>query len=100
MKSLRTQSKLIVTIALLCIAPIACDQSAPTPPKNATNSTLPKDLFVTQEPAGAAGVLKVRQSAKAGDHVAMIGRIGGSEKPFVSNRAVFTMVDSSVKTCL
>ena len=100
MKTLRTQSKLIVTIALLCIAPIACDQSAPTPPKNATNSTLPKDLFVTQEPAGAAGVLKVRQSAKAGDHVAMIGRIGGSEKPFVSNRAVFTMVDASVKTCL
>ena len=99
MKSLRTQSKLIVTTAFLCLAPIACDQSAPTPPKNATNSALPKDLFVTQEPAGAAGVLKVRQSAKAGDHVAMIGRIGGSVNPFVSNRAVFTMVDASMKSC-
>ena len=100
MKSLRTQFKLIVTTALLCLAPIACDQSAPTPPKTATNSALPKDLFVTQEPAGAAGVLKVRQSAKAGDRIAMIGRIGGSENPFVSNRAVFTMVDASMKSCL
>ena len=27
MKSLRTQSKLIVTTALLCIAPIACDHT-------------------------------------------------------------------------
>ena len=103
MKSLLTQSILIITTALVIIAPMACDQSAPTSTKNATNSTnaaLPKDLFITQEPAGALGVLKVRQSAKAGDHVTMIGRIGGSEKPFVSNRAVFTMVDASVKTCL
>jgi hypothetical protein len=103
MKSLLTHSILFITTALAIIAPMACDQSAPTPTKNATNSTnaaLPKDLFITQEPAGALGVLKVRQSAKAGDHVTMIGRIGGSENPFVSNRAVFTMVDASVKTCL
>ena len=103
MKSLLTHSILTITTALAIIAPMACDQSAPRPTKNAANaatSTLPKDLFITQEPAGALGVLKVRQSAKAGDHVTMIGRIGGSENPFVSNRAVFTMVDASVKTCL
>jgi hypothetical protein len=100
MKSLLTHSILAITTALAIIAPMACDQSAPTPTKNATNAALPKDLFITQEPAGALGVLKVRQSAKAGDHVTMIGRIGGSENPFVSNRAVFTMVDVTVKTCL
>lgn len=103
MKSLHTHSILAITTALVFIAPMACDQSAPTQPKNAANaatSALPKDLFITQEPAGALGVLKVRQSAKAGDHVTMIGRIGGSENPFVSNRAVFTMVDASLKSCL
>lgn len=99
MKSLHTHSILLLTTAFLFVAPIACDQSASTPTNNAANAALPKDLFVTQEPAGAIGVLKVRQSAKAGDHVAMIGRIGGSENPFVNNRAVFTMVDVSVKTC-
>jgi len=100
MKTFHLQFILSFTTALVVIAPMACDQSAPTPTKSAMNSALPQGLFVTQEPAGAIGVLKVRQSAKAGDHVAMIGRIGGSENPFVSNRAVFTMVDVSVKTCL
>ena len=100
MKTLHSQFILSITTALVVVAPMACDQSAPTPTKSATNSALPKDLFVTQEPTGAMGVLKIRQSAKPGDHVAMIGRIGGSENPFVSNRAVFTIVDVSVKTCL
>ncbi|MSR34822.1 MAG: hypothetical protein EXS12_08545 [Phycisphaerales bacterium] len=103
MKTLHSQFMLSITTALLVVAPMACDQSAPTPPKNAATaatSSLPKDLFITQEPAGALGVLKVRQSAKAGDHVAMIGRIGGSINPFVSNRAVFTMVDASLTSCL
>jgi hypothetical protein len=100
MKTLHPQFILSITTALIVVAPMACDQSAPTPTKNATNSALPQGLFVTQEPAGAIGVLKIRQSAKAGDHVTMIGRIGGSENPFVSNRAVFTMVDASVKLSL
>ena len=92
MKTFHPQFILSITTALVVVAPMACDQSAPTPTKSATNSALPKDLFVTQEPTGAMGVLKIRQSAKPGDHVAMIGRIGGSENPFVSNRAVFTIV--------
>ena len=100
MKTFHPQFILSITTAFVVVAPMACDQSAPTPNKSATNSALPQGLFVTQEPAGAAGVLKVRESAKAGDHVAMIGRIGGSENPFVSNRAVFTMVDASMKSCL
>ncbi len=99
MKSIQISCASIVA-ALVVITPLACEQSASTPAKTTTTSALPKDLFITQAPAGAVGVLQVRQSAKAGDHVAMIGRVGGSVNPFVSNRAVFTMVDASMKSCL
>ena len=37
-----------------------------------------------------------------GDHVCSVefcGRIGGSEDPFVADRAVFTIVDPSLKSC-
>ena len=40
MKSLLTHSILTITTALAIIAPMACDQSAPTPTKSATISAL------------------------------------------------------------
>ncbi len=98
MKSKQISCAYIIA-ALIVITPLACEQSAPTPTKTGATSALPQDLFITQAPAGAVGVLQVRQSAKAGDRVAMIGRVGGSVNPFVSNRAVFTMVDASMKSC-
>src|SRR4051812_40809803 len=47
------------------------------------------------EPAGARGVLQVRKEAKDGEDVVVVGRVGGSAKPFVAGRASFTIVDPS-----
>src|SRR5262249_49184968 len=44
------------------------------------------------------GVIETKQSAKNGDAVVIVGKIGGSEKPF-TGRAAFTVVDLSLKSC-
>lgn len=57
-----------------------------------------KALRLTDEPAGGKGVLAVRSDSKDGDDVIIVGRIGGSAKPF-TGRAAFTIVDPSIKPC-
>lgn len=55
--------------------------------------------LLASEPAGAKGVLNVKQAAKDGDDVLIVGRIGGQRDPFVKDRASFTIVDPSLKPC-
>jgi hypothetical protein len=65
-----------------------------------TNSGSPpaKDYLLAQEPPGAKGVIDIKQKAKNGAEVVVVGRIGGSKRPF-SERAAFTIVDPSFKPC-
>jgi hypothetical protein len=55
--------------------------------------------LLVAEPAGAESVKGVRQSAKDGDEVVVVGRIGGSEKPWIEGRAGFHIVDASFTPC-
>jgi hypothetical protein len=52
------------------------------------------------EPAAAKGVIEVKEAAKDGEEVVVVGRIGGTLKPFTDNLASFTIVDPSLKSCL
>ena len=53
--------------------------------------------LTTTEPAGAVGVA----AAKGGtdESITVVGRIGGSEKPFVEGLAAFTIVDPQIEPC-
>ena len=99
-------SKHIVTIVAIIVFSftVSCDKSAPNAAnpvaQSAGPTALPANLLVTEQPAGAIGVIEARTAAKTGDRVAVIGRIGGSRAPFVSSRAIFTIVDQSMKSCL
>jgi hypothetical protein len=42
-------------------------------------------------------VIAVRKEAKDGDEVVVAGRVGGDEKPFTEGRAMFLIVDPSLK---
>jgi len=55
--------------------------------------------LLAKEPAGAKPVVEVRDGAKDGEEVVVIGHIGGDEKPWVEGRAAFWIVDPSVKAC-
>src|SRR5438552_3740594 len=54
--------------------------------------------LLASEPTGAKGVKEMKQHAKDGDEVVVVGRIGGSLKPF-TGRAAFTIVDVSFTPC-
>ena len=55
--------------------------------------------LLDQEPLEAKDVVGVRKTAKNGDAVVIVGRIGGSHNPWIENRAAFNIVDRSLKAC-
>jgi hypothetical protein len=70
--------------------------TAPSPaPATADGSK----FLLPEAPPGAKGVLDVRKEAKEGDEVVVIGKVGGSKKPIIKDRAAFTIVDPSLKSC-
>lgn len=83
---------------LLCLAMIGCGRTDATPKPGAKQAPGGTDFMLATEPAGAKGVIAVKQQAKDGDDVVIVGRIGGSDKPF-TGRAAFTIVDPSLKAC-
>lgn len=65
-----------------------------------SSAITPDAKYVTQsEPAGALPVGKARESAKDKEEIVLVGRIGGSEKPFIDDMAAFTIVDPKVPYC-
>jgi hypothetical protein len=88
-----------LTLALgsLALAP-GCSPSSPTA-KQAPRSAEAAKYFLTEEPAGAKSVVDAKKSVQDGEEVTLVGRIGGSQSPFVAGRATFTLVDASLVPC-
>lgn len=102
--SVRSLVRTLSLAALLAatLLPAGCGDNTTKPGNSGASqaATLPAGLFATSEPAGALKVLDARKSAKPGERVTVIGRIGGSRAPFVSTKAIFTMVDPTLKSCV
>ncbi len=100
-----------ISTALLSLAAAAlwaCDKSSSTPsdasPADASPSATtgwPAGLVVDASAIAAepASVKATRDGAAAGLHVTLVGKIGGSKKPFVEGHAAFTIVDLALKSC-
>lgn len=101
----------LATLGILIIPVLAGCHANPTPapaPKTQAKKHLPppateptevgKAFRLAQEPAGVKSVLDTRKDTKDGDDIVVVGRIGGSKKPF-TGRAAFTIVDASIKPC-
>ena len=75
--------------------------SAPsTQPPIAGTPTLDSAQFLTTaEPPDARDVIAARTDVKDGEAVVLVGRIGGSKAPVSEERAMFTIVDLSLKSC-
>lgn len=48
------------------------------------------------EPKDAIGVLQLKESATDGAAIALVGRVGGGQKPWIDGRAAFLLVDDGV----
>ncbi len=88
----------ILTVGLLVVGCTRNDSSNKTDPDKKPSNAVASKHVLDSEPASAKGVKEVKQQAKDGDEVVVVGRIGGSDKPF-TGRASFTIVDVSFKPC-
>ena len=89
----------IVLAMGLVVLSWACDKSA-VPAANDTNAAvLPAGLVLHSPPADAKDVLTVRRTARDGDDVVIRGVVAGRKDPLAANRAIFTLLDPSIKTC-
>jgi len=79
-----------------------CQQSRSDSSYSPKTAGEPRDgakYLLAAEPADAKGVIQIREKAKDGDAVVIIGRVGGSKEPCVKGRAAFTIVDPSYQSC-
>jgi hypothetical protein len=84
-----------------------CDKSepqvttgGPAPAAVSAATALPVGFVLDISPDGAKDLAAVKAAGiKDGDEVIVRGVVGGSEKPFVDNRAVVQIIDPSVTTC-
>ena len=76
---------------LLALA--ACSSDAPTPA--GTSGGALESFFAQSPEAQSTAVLEGRKSAQAGADFVLKGRV----KDFVSGRAAFTLIDSSLRAC-
>lgn len=53
-------------------------------------------FLLAEEPDDAIGVIEARESAEDGKPLVLVGRIGGSENPWIEGRAAFMLLDASM----
>jgi hypothetical protein len=87
----------LVAPATLVVGLLGCGKTESTP--TAETTAAKSNYVVETEPAGAVPVGEARKNSKDQEDVVLVGRIGGSEKPFVDGVAAFTIVDPQVKYC-
>jgi hypothetical protein len=88
---------LLAICGLLAVC-LGCNTS---PPDAATSQPAPEaeKYLLASAPKEPQSVKQAKESAEDGEEVTLVGRIGGSVSPFVSGRASFTLVDTSLVPC-
>lgn len=94
-------NKTLFSLAIVLTLAIVSQGCTKGDPATSTSSPAKPDVrfLMTSEPGGAVSVGDARTSAKDQDEVILVGRIGGSVKPFVEGVAAFTIVDPKVPHC-
>ena len=85
-------------MGLLLAGVQGCAPSPSSPAQSQQVATGTK-FIAKSEPANAVGVGSARETSQNDEDVVLVGRIGGSGKPFVDGVAAFTIVDPKVPHC-
>jgi hypothetical protein len=102
-KSQDAQKQFLICFVCGVLVFVGCSQDGTKKNLGSESSTSNIDgskFLLTGEPSGGADVIKVLQTSIDSDEVVIVGRIGGSENPWVDGRAAFSIVDLSLKSCL
>ena len=94
-------TRILITLALALSAGCGeSSESATSAPKAQTApSTASDGLFTKVRPADAPGITEVKKTAKKGDTVRFLGRVGGKVNTFVEGNAIFVATDPALVSC-
>lgn len=86
-----------LTLSIAAFTLTGCGSSSLEPDATAvTAASLDGSKYLlNEEPDGAVGVIAARETAKDGDAVVIVGRIGGAANPWIEGRAAFMLLDAS-----
>lgn len=100
---MKTSILSLVALTALVFGAAGCGeqngQTAEPKQSDALVSTAGGKYLLDSEPAGGAEVIAAREQAEDDGEIVVIGRIGGSENPWVDGRAAFSIVDPTLKAC-
>lgn len=88
-----------IGLAIATVVVAGCGESSPKAIAPAVAAIDGSRFLLASEPAGAMPVIAARKAAVDGEDVVLVGRIGGSEDPWIEGRAAFSIVDASLKAC-
>ncbi len=87
-----------VAVVAVAVCVMGCEsQNASGPVANSGQSA--SAYLGGERTSGALPVGEARAKSEDGQEVTLVGRIGGSTKPFVDGLAAFTIVDAKVPYC-
>ena len=80
---------------------LGCEDKTAEVKKDTTTQAIaiPASHFTTSRPADVKNLVEVKQSAKKGDTVTFLARVGGKTPPFVDSQAIFIAADPSLLSC-
>lgn len=97
---MKKATALLFGLNLLVVGMLGCGGGQNEPqPAAADQSGRQSGYVARSEPIGAMSVGDARQSVQDEDEVVLVGRVGGSSKPFVDGIAAFTIVDLKLPHC-
>ncbi|MAT73133.1 MAG: hypothetical protein CMJ58_26915 [Planctomycetaceae bacterium] len=83
----------VLAPGLICFS--GCN-NAPATESIAQSDVDGTQFLLTEEPNGAMGVIAARESAQDGAPLVLVGRVGGSDNPWIDGRAAFMLLDASM----
>ncbi len=97
-------AKYVVLVAVLGLSIVGCKEEPQPPAANSSNeqgstSALPANLRLAAAPETPQDVATARANMKDGERVVIQGVVGGRGDPIAANRAILTLLDTSIKTC-
>ena len=91
----------IPALVVLLLGSIGCEDrnASSTSTSVAAPAAIPAAFFTSRRPAEVTDLAKVKPTAKKGDAVTFLARVGGRSEPFVNGQAIFTVADPTLLSC-
>ena len=91
---------LLITLTVLTLVGCSAEETKHEATDSTAATSLPNSFFTTDRPANVKDLVEVKKTAKKGDNVTFLARVGGRKNAsFVSSLSMMIVADPSLKSC-